>query len=77
MAIEAPVSGAACSPLSRRETEILRLVAGGKTNRAIAEALVLSERTVATHIAHIFGKIGVDNRSAATAWAFRTGLVGE
>ncbi|MDE3095661.1 MAG: AAA family ATPase [Chloroflexota bacterium] len=76
-AIEAPVSGAACSPLSRRETEILRLVAGGKTNRAIAEALVLSERTVATHIAHIFGKIGVDNRSGATAWAFRTGLVGE
>ncbi len=76
-AIEAPVSAMAGSPLSPRETEILRLVAGGNTNRAIADALVLSERTVATHIAHIFGKISVDNRAAATAWAFRSGLIGE
>jgi DNA-binding CsgD family transcriptional regulator len=66
-------AGAAGLPdgLSAREAEVLRLVAGGMTNRQVAAALFLSERTVTNHLTHIFGKIGVANRSAATAYALR------
>jgi predicted ATPase/DNA-binding NarL/FixJ family response regulator len=60
--------------LSQREAEVLRLVAAGNSNRQIAQALVLSEKTVANHIANIFAKTGADNRAAATAFAFRHGL---
>lgn len=60
--------------LSAREAEVLRLVAQGKSNRAIAEQLTLSEKTVANHIANIFAKIGAENRAAATAYAIRQGL---
>jgi predicted ATPase/DNA-binding CsgD family transcriptional regulator len=55
--------------LSDRELEVLRLVAQGHTNREIAAALVLSEKTVARHLTNIFAKIGVENRSGATAYA--------
>jgi DNA-binding CsgD family transcriptional regulator len=61
--------------LSAREAEVLRLVAEGLTNREIAARLVLSERTVINHVSHIFQKIGVENRAAATAFALRNGLV--
>lgn len=71
--VRKPVPGG----LSPRECEVLKLVAQGMSNRAIAERLVLSERTVVNHMSHIFTKIGVDNRAAATAFAFRTGLVAE
>jgi DNA-binding CsgD family transcriptional regulator len=67
-----PTSGT--SVLTRRESEILALVAEGKTNRAIAEKLVLSEKTVARHVANIFAKIDVDTRAGAAAWAVRSGL---
>lgn len=60
--------------LTAREVEILRHVATGKTNREIATALVLSDRTVARHLSNIFDKIGVSSRSAATAYALREGL---
>ena len=60
--------------LSLREAEVLRLVAQGLSNREIAEALVISERTVANHLASIFNKTLVDNRAAATAFALRHGL---
>lgn len=60
--------------LSEREVQVLRLVASGKSNRQIAETLVLSEKTVANHLLHIFNKLGVDNRAAATAFAIRHGL---
>ena len=53
---------------------MLRLVARGKTNRQIAEELVLSERTVAHHLGSIFSRLGVSSRAAATAWLLRTGL---
>jgi DNA-binding NarL/FixJ family response regulator len=62
--------------LSAREAEVLRLVAAGKSNREIARALTLSEKTVANHIANIFAKTGADNRASATAFAFRHGLSG-
>ncbi|MET9358197.1 LuxR C-terminal-related transcriptional regulator [Streptomyces sp. NPDC006617] len=61
--------------LSPREAEVLRLVAAGKTNRAIADELVLSEKTVARHLSNIFVKCGLSTRSAATAYAYEHDLV--
>jgi len=55
--------------------DVLRLVTAGKSNRQIAAELALSEKTVANHLTHIFDKIAVDNRAAATAFAIRHGLV--
>jgi len=60
--------------LTPREVEVLRLVATGKTNRAIADELFLSEKTVARHVSNIFTKIGVSSRSAATAYAYQHDL---
>jgi DNA-binding CsgD family transcriptional regulator len=57
--------------LSPREAEILAFVAQGKTNREIGRLLELSPRTVQTHLAHIFKKVGLETRSAAAIWAFR------
>ena len=62
--------------LSSREVEVLRLVASGKSNRAVAEALVISEKTVARHLSNIFTKLDVASRSAATAYAYEHGIVG-
>ena len=60
--------------LSPREIEVIRLVATGMTNKGIAKALVISEKTVARHLSNIFTKLGVSSRSAATAWAHREGV---
>jgi len=59
---------------SPREIEVLRVLATGATNRAIAERLVLSEKTVARHLSNIFGKLGINSRSAAVVYAFEHGL---
>jgi DNA-binding CsgD family transcriptional regulator len=61
--------------LSAREVEVLRLVATGLTNRAIADALTISERTVDRHVSNIFTKLDVSTRAAATAFAYEQGLV--
>ncbi|NML53502.1 response regulator transcription factor [Streptomyces sp. R302] len=61
--------------LSPREVEVLRLVATGRTNHAIAADLVLSEKTVARHLSNIFGKLGLSSRAAATAYAYEHDLV--
>jgi DNA-binding NarL/FixJ family response regulator len=61
--------------LTRRELEVLRLLARGKTNRGIAQELVVSEKTVASHVGHIFTKLDVTSRSAATAYAYDHNLV--
>ena len=61
-------------PLTPREVEVARLVAEGKTNREIAGALVLSERTVAKHLDHIFAKLDVSSRTAVATFALRHGL---
>jgi DNA-binding NarL/FixJ family response regulator len=56
--------------LTSRELEVLRVLAEGKTNRVIAEKLFISEKTVASHVSHIFTKLGVSSRAAATAYAY-------
>jgi pimeloyl-ACP methyl ester carboxylesterase/DNA-binding CsgD family transcriptional regulator len=63
------------SPLTERETEVLRLVALGLTNREIAASLVLSEHTVHRHVANILRKLSQSSRAAATAHAARAGLI--
>ena len=60
--------------LSAREAEVLGLVAAGLTNRAIAETLTISERTVDRHVSNIFTKLDVSTRAAATAYAYVHGL---
>jgi DNA-binding NarL/FixJ family response regulator len=60
--------------LSPRETEVLALLAAGRTNRAIATELFISEKTVARHVSNIFTKLALSSRSEATAYAYRHGL---
>lgn len=61
--------------LTIREVQVLRLVATGKTNRAIADELILSEKTVARHVSNIFTKLSVSSRAAATAYAYEHHLL--
>lgn len=63
--------------LSARELELLALLAGGASNRALAKALFISEATVKTHLVHIYAKLGVDNRTAAIAEARRKRIIRE
>ena len=58
-------------PLTSREEEVLHLVTEGLTNRQIADRLVLSERTVETHVRHILGKLDLSRREDAIAWSLR------
>ena len=64
--VPAPVEPNALTP---RELEILRLLAGGLTDSQIAERLVISRRTVNSHLTAIYGKLGVNSRAAATRYA--------
>ncbi|WP_307793468.1 LuxR C-terminal-related transcriptional regulator [Amycolatopsis sp. MtRt-6] len=61
--------------LTGREVEVVRLVARGLRNRAIADALVLTEATVKTHLVRLYRKLGADNRAGAVSEAVRRGLV--
>jgi ATP/maltotriose-dependent transcriptional regulator MalT len=61
--------------LTPREGQVLRLLATGRTNRAIAADLLISEKTVARHVSNIFMKLGVTTRSAATAYAWQRDLM--
>ena len=74
-ALSATTASKPPGPLTARELEVLRLVATGKTNRAIAAELFLSEKTVARHVSNIFGKLGLSSRAAATAYAYEHDLV--
>jgi DNA-binding CsgD family transcriptional regulator len=79
-AADDPVRGASAarraSPfgLTRREREVLVHVAAGRTNRQIAEALFIGERTAGIHVSNILGKLGVARRTEAAAVAHRLGL---
>lgn len=69
-------AGAPAAPTpTERELDVLRLVARGLTNRAIARRLHVSEATVKTHLVHAFGKLGVDDRTAAVTAALERGLL--
>ncbi|HEU4619733.1 MAG TPA: LuxR C-terminal-related transcriptional regulator, partial [Gammaproteobacteria bacterium] len=70
-----PRSRAAAFGLSKRELEVLRLLARGKTNKAIARDLGLSGRTVDRHVSNIFRKLAVESRTAAAAFAYEHRLV--
>ncbi|MEU3163693.1 response regulator transcription factor [Streptosporangium sp. NPDC006930] len=61
--------------LSRREIEVLGLITRGATNREVAAKLFITEATVKTHLLHIFAKLGVNDRAAAVAAAYETGLL--
>ena len=61
--------------LSAREVEVLKLVASGRTNRAIASELGLSEKTIARHVHNVLTKLDVPSRAAATAYAYENGLM--
>jgi len=69
-ALSGKTAAPAAGELTAREVQVLRLVAAGQTNRAIAAELVLSTRTVDRHVSNIFAKLGVSSRAAATAWAY-------
>jgi len=62
-------------PLTERETEVLRQLAQGKSNKEIAAALVIAEKTVRTHVSNILAKLGVASRTQAALHAVRSGLV--
>ena len=72
-----PRPGHPCPPggLTAREAEVLRLLAGGRSNREIAAALGLSVRTAERHVANVYAKLGAHGRAAAAAYAVRHGLV--
>ena len=67
-------TGRGPSALSEREVEVLALVAAGKSNRAIAEKLFLSPRTVEKHVEHVMDKLGVGSRAQIAAWYARQEL---
>jgi DNA-binding NarL/FixJ family response regulator len=74
----APAQGAPADHhhgLTPRELQVLRLVATGKTNKAIATELFLSERTIDRHVSNIFAKLDVPSRAAATAYAYAHKLI--
>ena len=71
---EVPASPAASLGLTHRETEVLALVAAGRTNRQIGEALFITEKTASLHVSHILAKLGVAGRGEAAAIAHRLGL---
>lgn len=68
---EAPLSD---DPLTTREVEVLKLVANGQSNLEIADALVVSERTVGAHVSNILSKLHLANRTQAALYALRKGL---
>jgi DNA-binding CsgD family transcriptional regulator len=65
---------AGAGPLTARETEVVRLVSAGLSNRNIAAELFISEKTVARHLSNIFTKLGLTSRAAVTAYAYQHGL---
>ena len=71
-AVSAPESP---EDLTERETEVLRLLAQGQSNKQIAHRLHISEKTVKTHVSNILSKLGVQSRTQATLYAIRIGLV--
>ncbi len=72
LAVEVPSTCGDPSPggLTKREVEVLTQIASGATNREVAQAMVISEKTVGRHLANVYAKLAVSSRTAAVAWAF-------
>jgi len=70
-----PVPAAALDALTQRETEVLRLIAGGLSNAEISDTLVIAEQTTKTHVGRILAKLGLRDRAQAVVVAYETGLV--
>lgn len=68
------IAGAASQMLTARERQVAALVAEGKSNRAIADELIISERTTESHVTNILGKLGFSSRAQIAAWAVNIGL---
>jgi NarL family two-component system response regulator LiaR len=65
------------SDLTEREVEVLGLIARGLTNREIAEKMIISEKTVKTHVSNILGKLNLDDRTQAAIWALKHGMAAD
>jgi DNA-binding NarL/FixJ family response regulator len=76
LAQEAPNGQGRNTSLTEREREVLSLIADGRSNREIARALVLSEKTVKTHVSNILMKLDLADRTQAALWAVRHGIAG-
>jgi two-component system, NarL family, response regulator LiaR len=74
--IAQPAGRAPADPLTRREREVLELIARGMSNKRIARELGIAEKTVKTHVGHVLAKLGVADRTQAALHAVRAGLVG-
>ena len=61
--------------LTKREIEILTHIAGGATNKQVAEQICISEKTVGRHLANIYTKLGVSSRTAAVTWAYANNVI--
>jgi DNA-binding CsgD family transcriptional regulator len=70
----APAERVAAHGLSPRELEVVRLIAAGRSNQEIADALFIGRRTATTHVQNVLNKLGLDSRTAVAAWAIRQGL---
>jgi DNA-binding NarL/FixJ family response regulator len=74
-ALAGRAAAAGAHGLTARELQVLRLLAAGNTNHAIASELVLAEKTVDRHVSNIYAKLGVSSRAAATAYAYQHRLL--
>ena len=70
-------AGASVEGLTTRELEVIRLVAQGRSNQDIARDLVISEKTVKTHVSNILGKLNLEDRTQLAIYALKSGLAGE
>lgn len=69
-----PPTDNSISELTKREKDVLRLIASGKSNRSIAEELFITEKTVKTHVSHVLSKLGMSDRTQAAIYALKHGL---
>jgi DNA-binding NarL/FixJ family response regulator len=76
-AIQRSVLGPERIPLSAREREVAVLIAGGLSNREIAAALTITEKTTANHVDHILTKLDLHTRTQIAVWAVQQGLAGQ
>jgi DNA-binding NarL/FixJ family response regulator len=74
--VTSPGAGAGSDGLTRREADVVRLVAQGLNNRQVAREMSVSEATVKSHLNHVLAKLAMQDRAALIAWAWRHGLAG-